>query len=234
MRSMMTVLAAGLFAAPVCLADISYNQTSFESLAHAWTDAGDDYAYSISAADEADASGLYSFSEFGQAPGYSSSSSVGVEHDSVLTSTSMHLTGRAYTYVSDDYGYAACTADSEATTFISFTIDRRSRVTVSGTLGLTGSSAPQSFSNQFQLRNSRGQLVSSASGISTVNFDQRLPAGTYTLYVSASVSRSIDFSGGDLYENSNATFDVTLNATPVRVRGAIEAAPGIEVMDSAR
>lgn len=208
-------LALAAAAASSALADLNYTYTSFESLGYAWTDAGDEYAYTINTADELIGVGNYSFEEYGGAPGYSSSAAIGVTHDSSLTSTGFHLTGQARSYVSDDVGYAACSAWSESTVFITFTLTERSRITLTGHLGLSSfGGAPSSLSNQIQLRNSANQLLASFSGVTQIDQSIILPAGNYTFYASTSVADEIDFSGGDVYDTNLSTFDITLAATP--------------------
>lgn len=216
MRTLLAAFASFVASAASALAGISYNYADFNSYGTAWTDAGDEYAYSIANSDSLAGPGTYTFNEYGSAPGYSSSATVGVEHNSTLTANGFHLTGKAYGYVSDDYGYAACSANSESLVEMSFTLDTASRVTITGALGLGGTGSPSEFSNYFEIRNSAGQLITSTSGVGAINYKGRLRPGTYTLYVSASVLKEINFSGGDVYESSFTTFDVTLNATPIR------------------
>lgn len=208
-------LALAAAASLPALADVNYTYASFESLGYAWTDAGDEYAYTINTADELLGVGDYTFEESGGAPGYSSSAAVGVAHDSTLTSTGFHLTGQARSYVSDDVGYAACSAWSESTVFITFTLTERSRVTLTGHLGLSSyGGAPSSLSNQVQLRNNANQLIASFSGVAQIDQSLVLPAGNYSFYASTSVADEIDFSGGDVYDTNLSTFDITLAATP--------------------
>lgn len=216
MRTVFSALAALVASASAALAGISYQYGNFDSVATAWTDAGDEYAYHISNSDSFSGPTTYVFSEYGSAPGYSSSATVGVEHNSTLTANSFHLTGKAYGYVADDYGYASCSANSEALTELGFTLDAGSRVTITGSLGLGGTSAPTVYSNYFEIRNAAGQIVYSASGVAAINYSGRLPAGSYTLYVSASVLKEIDFSGGDVYESSFASYDINFAATRIR------------------
>lgn len=192
-------------------AQITYPYSSFESLAYAWTDAGDEFAYSINNADELTSAGTYTFNEYGSAPGYYSSASVGVEHNSTLSASGFHLTGKSTSYVADDYGYAACSANSEAIAAVTLRIRKAQRVTITGTLGLTGTSQPTSSSHYFEIRNAAGNVVYSKSNVGIVSYNGRLPAGTYTVYVSASVYREISSSGGDVYESSSGTYDVQLN-----------------------
>jgi hypothetical protein len=203
-------LAMGL--SQVSWAQVTYQSSSFESIARAWTDAGDEYAYEISAADEAGPDGTYTFSETGSAPGYSSSASVGVEHDSALRANGFQLTGSASGYVADDVGYAACSANSEAIASVAFTLTRTTRVTFTGALSLAGSSLPDNYSNLFELRRTDGRLLKSVTGTGAISYSARLTAGTYTVYVGSYVLREIDFSGGDVYENSTASFDVSMTA----------------------
>lgn len=214
--SVLSALATLAATAASALAGVSYSYANFDSIATAWTDAGDEYAYHISNSDSFGGPVSYVFDEYGSAPGYNSSATVGVEHNSTLTSSGFSLSGKAYGYVSDDYGYAACSAWSEALVELSFTLDERSRVTITGSLGLGGTGAPSAFSNYFEIRNAAGQIVTSASGVSDINFAGRLNAGTYTLYVSASVAKEIDFSGGDVYESAFTTFSVNLATKPLR------------------
>ena len=193
-------------------AQISYQGTSFESIAVAETDAGEEYSYIINNAEPVGSDGIYMFDETGSAPGYYSSASVGVTHDSTLTSTGLHLIGKAYGYVSDDVGYAACSASSEALGYVTFRLRSARRVTISGVLSLSGTSQPQSFSNLFELRRSNGTLVTSSSGTGPIAYTGRLTAGTYTVYVGSQVLRQINGSGGDVYEGSTASYDVTLTS----------------------
>ncbi len=191
---------------------LSYQGTSFESIALAETDAGQEYSYIINNAEPVGSNGTYLFDELGTAPGYYSSARVGVTHDSTLTSTGFHLTGKAYGYVSDDVGYAACSANSEATGYVTFRLRSARRVTISGVLGLTSTSQPQSFSNTFELRRSNGTLVTSSSGTGPISYTGRLTAGDYTVYVGSQVLHQINGSGGDVYEGSTASYDVTMTS----------------------
>ncbi|MFN7020801.1 MAG: hypothetical protein ACK4WH_05670 [Phycisphaerales bacterium] len=216
MRTILSALTVAAAAATASHAGVTYPWANFDSIGTAWTDAGDEYAYHISNSDSFSGPTVYTFSEYGTAPGYSSSATVGVEHNSTLTGTGFTLTGKAYGYVSDDYGYAACYATGEALTELSFTLDTNSRVTISGSLGIGGTIAPTAYSNYFEIRNSAGSVVTSASGVASINYSGRLRAGTYTLYVSSSVLNEINFSGGDVYESAFATYSVNFKAVPVR------------------
>ncbi len=207
--SALLVLSLSLVSQAFC--QISYQNTNFESLAKAETDVGPEYAYIINRGDEVAADGTYIFSESGEAPGYYSSASVAVEHASELRSDGFHLTAKARGYVSDDYGYAQAWANSEAITSFTFTLNRRQRISLSGLFSLTGSSLPEDYSSYFELRRSNGTLLKSSSGVGTFSFDQRLAAGTYTVYVSSYVLRELS-GGGDAYEGSTASFDVTMTA----------------------
>lgn len=215
MRTLMTSLAALAVSATSALAGLTYSYANFDSVGTAWTDAGDEYAYHISSSDSFSGLTTYTFNEYGSAPGYSSGATVGVEHTSTLTSSGFTLTGKAYTYVSDDYGYASCWSNGEALVEMSFTIDRRSQVTITGSLGQGGTGSATALSNYFEIRNAAGTLITSADGVENISVSRRLPAGTYTLYVSTSVYKAIDFSGGDVYESAFSTFDVTFNARPI-------------------
>lgn len=207
--------AISLNAASTTLASagISNVAATFESIGYAWTDAGDEYAFAISESEERIGPGSFAFSRFGSAPGYSSSAGIGVVHDSTLAADGFRLRGRAHEWLSDDVGYAACTAWSESTAFVSFTIDQSTSIQITGALGLSGNSSPE-FSNQFQLRGPAGRVIASASGLQSINFSGTLAPGNYTLYLSASVSDAIDFSGGDVYDNAAASFDLTLTSQP--------------------
>jgi hypothetical protein len=204
------VLSATVASQAFC--QLSYQSTNFESLAIAETDAGPEYSYVINRGDEVGPNGTYTYSESGTAPGYYSSASVTVEHASELTPSGFHLTGKARGYVADDYGYAACSANSESLVSLTFTLNRARRISIAGLFALTGSSAPEAYSNYFELRRSNGTLVNSGSGVGPFSYNGRLTAGTYTVYVSSQVLRAIDFSGGDVYEDSTASFDVQLTA----------------------
>jgi hypothetical protein len=193
------------------LCQISYNSTSFESLATAETDAGPEYSYIINRGDEVGADGTYNYSETGEAPGYYSSASVTVEHASALRANGFDLTGNARGYVSDDYGYAQASANAESIAYITFTLDRPRRISLSGMFSLTGSSQPEGYSNYFEIRRANGKLVKSSSGVGPFSYLGRLPAGTYSLYVSSSVYRALS-GGGDAYENSTASFNVAVTA----------------------
>jgi len=207
---MTLVLSATMASQAYC--QISYESTSFESLATAETDAGPEYSYVINRGDEVGPDGTYTFNETGSAPGYGSSASVTVEHNSELRSTGFHLTGAASGNVADDYGYAACSANSESIVSITFTLTQARRISLAGTLALTGSSPPDDYSNYIELRRPNGTLVTSSSGVGPFSYRGRLAAGTYSFYASSQVLRAIDFSGGDVYENSTASFDVELTA----------------------
>lgn len=211
-KSVLLGLIFSVMLASQAWSQISYRSTSFESLATAETDAGPEYSYVINRGDEVGPNGLYNYSESGTAPGYSSSASVLVEHASQLGASGFTLTGKARGYVADDYGYAWCSANSEALVSLTFTLRRQQRVSIVGSLALTGSSQPEGFSNYFELRRANGSLVTSSSGVGPIAYKGRLAAGTYTVYVSSSVFRELNFSGGDAYENSTASFDVTLSA----------------------
>jgi len=209
-------VALAVASASPALAGITYTYTNFDSIGTAWTDAGDEYAYHISNSDSFSGPTTYTFREYGSAPGYSSGATVGVEHASTLTGGGFQLSGKAFAYVSDDVGYAWCYATGEALTEMSFTLDVASRVTISGALALGGNSSPTAYSNVFEIRDSKGQIVTSASGTQAIAFSGRLRAGTYTLYVSTSVFKEINFSGGDVYDNVFTTYSINLSATPVR------------------
>lgn len=189
---------------------ITYQNTAFESLARAATDAGTEYDYIINRGDEVGADGTYTFRETGDAPGYSSGASVTVEHDSELRTNGFHLTGKARSYVYDDYGYAQASANSEAAVSFTFTLNRRQRISLSGLFSLTGVS-PSDYSSYFELRRSNGTLLKSSSGVGPFSFNQRLAAGTYTVYVNSYVLNELS-GGGDAYDSSTATFDVNLTA----------------------
>lgn len=219
MRNLLSIsasVAAIVFSAASSLAGITYSYANFDSIGTAWTDAGDEYAYHISNSDSFSGPTTYAFREYGSAPGYSSGATVGVEHSSTLTSSGFQLTGKAFAYVSDDVGYAWCYATGEALTEMSFTLDVASRVTISGALALGGNSGATAFSNYFEIRDSKGQILTAASGTQAIAFSARLRAGTYTLYVSTSVFKEINFSGGDVYDNVFSTYNVNFSATPVR------------------
>jgi hypothetical protein len=219
MRHLLSIpasVAAIVFSAGSTLAGITYSYANFDSIGTAWTDAGDEYAYHISNSDSFAGPTTYAFREYGSAPGYSSGATVGVEHASTLTSSGFQLTGKAFAYVSDDVGYAWCYATGEALVEMSFTLDVASRVTIWGSLALGGNSSPTAYSNSFEIRNAKGEVVTSASGTQAINFSGRLRAGTYTLYVSTSVFKEINFSGGDVYDQVFSTYNVNLSATPVR------------------
>jgi hypothetical protein len=210
LKTLFGALVALTTVASQAYCQLSYQNTSFESLAIAETDAGPEYSYIINRADEVEADGTYTYSESGSAPGYSSSASVTVEHASELRPSGFHLTGKARGYVADDYGYAACSANSESLVYFTFTLNRARRVSVAGVFALTGSSPPESYSNYFEIRRSNGTLVKSSSDVGSFSYNGRLTAGTYSVYVSSQVLREINFSGGDVYENSTASFDVEL------------------------
>lgn len=212
MRFATAMLATAVLAAPA-FSQISYNSNSFESIGYAWTDAGDEYAYSISAADEADpTTGLYTFSDYGQAPGYSSSASVGVTHNARLTNRGFHIMGSASAGVTDDYGYAVCTSNSEAGVYLDFNVTRAGRVSFSGTLSVAGSTT-SGYSNDFEVRDASGNVVATFSGTDTISFSRRLPRGRYTVVAFSQASLALSSSGGDAYENYTASFDVTMTWT---------------------
>ena len=150
----------------------------------------------------------------GRPPGYSSSASVGCEHDSNLSSGSMTLTGEAYSYVADDYGYAFCSADSSVGAYITFTLDQESRVQISGSLHFTGYPANDS-EIEFMLRPYGQAPLALQLSEGAVSFDQVLPAGTYQLTLYTRVMLEIDFAGGDVYEFSRGNYDISLTADAV-------------------
>ena len=195
-------------------AQITINEATFESIALAQTDAGPQYNYEIDEIEELDSTGPYSFSEYGQAPGYSSSASVGCEHDSSLASDSMSLYGEAYSYVADDYGYAFCSADSSVGAYVTFTLSQESRVQISGDLEFQGYSANDS-EIEFMLRPYGQAPLALELSEGTVSFDQVLPAGTYQLTLYTRVMLEIDFAGGDVYEYSRGIFDISMSAEAV-------------------
>jgi hypothetical protein len=207
-----------LFCALMCnvgLAQITINEATMESWALAQTDAGPQYNYEIDNYDELDSSAtVYTFNEYGQAPGYSSSATVGVEHDSTFSSGGMNLTGESYAYVSDDYGYAFCSAESQTGAYVTFTLSQESRVQVTGELAFSGYT-PNDFETEFSLRRSGQPFLTFVTQAGEIDFDQVLPAGTYQLAVLSRVMLEIDFAGGDVYEYSRGTFDISLTATAV-------------------
>lgn len=190
-------------------AQLAFNQASFSSYALAETDAGSEYSYEIDESASVSPPDSYTFTEYGQAPGYSSSATVGVEHDSTLTNKSINLFGKAYTYVADDYGYAACSADSEVSSFIRFTVTRRTRINLSGSLDLGGTSSPDWSYSSFELRQENGPTIASSNG-GAFSFSGPLKPGTYVIAVTQRVLRQIDFSGGDVYENSFGVYNVSM------------------------
>lgn len=218
MRTLMTSLAALAVSATSALAGLTYSYANFDSVGTAWTDAGDEYAYHISNSDSFSGVTSYTFNEYGSAPGYNSGATVGVEHASILTAGGFTLSGKAYTYVSDDYGYATCWSNGEALVEMSFTLDRQSLVTITGALGLGGTGSATALSNYFEIRNAAGKLVTSADGVGNISYSGRLRAGTYTLYLSTSVYKEISGSGGDVYESAYSTFNLGLTARPVGLR----------------
>ncbi len=191
------------------VAQFAYNQASFSSYALAETDAGSEYAYEIDESENISAPDTYSFTEYGQAPGYSSSATVGVEHDSTLTNKAISLYGKAYTYVADDYGYAVCSADSEVSSYIRFTVTKRTRVNLTGSLAIGGTSSPDWSYSSFELRKENGPMIASSNG-GTFSFVGPLKPGTYVIVVTQRVLRQIDFSGGDVYENSFGTYNISM------------------------
>ncbi|HMO13347.1 MAG TPA: hypothetical protein PKD64_06305 [Pirellulaceae bacterium] len=193
-------------------AQITYLDNFFVSQGVAQTDAGNEYDYYIDEADVAGPTGVYQFIEYGSAPGYGSRATIGVEHDSKLTSGDISLAGKTYSYVADDYGYAWCFAESYASSTVRFQLSSRRRVELTGNLTLVGSSPPDWYYNSVELRTASGQLIYQKTGVGPVNFSNRLVAGTYQITVVSTVAREIDFSGGDVYENSNAGFNVLLRA----------------------
>ena len=195
-------------------AQITINEATFESIALAQTDAGPQYNYEIDEIEELDSTGPYTFSEYGQAPGYSSSASVGCEHDSSLASDSMSFYGEAYSYVADDYGYAFCSADSSVGAYVTFTLSQESRVQISGDLEFQGYSANDS-EIEFMLRPYGQAPLALELSEGAVSFDQVLPAGTYQLTLYTRVMLEIDFAGGDVYEYSRGIFDISMSAEAV-------------------
>ncbi len=205
-----TVLLGGI--PGTLLAQISYGVSTFDSYGYAVTDAGSQYAYQIDNSDEVIGPDTYSFQEFGQAPGYSSSASVGAEHEATLATNSITLFGKASTYVSDDYGYAACSSEAEVGDTIRFTLTKkRTKVVLKGSLFYGGNSTPDYAFQYFVLKNSAGATIATSNG-GDFTYQGQLPAGGYTLSISTYVAKSIDFSGGDVYDSSTSTYQIHMTA----------------------
>lgn len=197
------------------IAQITLNEATMESSAVAETDAGPEYNYYISRLDELDALGPYTFTEYGSAPGYNSQATVGVEHNSNLATDRIDLSGVAYAYVADDYGYAYCSADSQVAAHVTFTLSQECRIQIDGALGFAGYSATEADA-YFSLRRYGQPNMITVPAAGGITFDEVLPAGTYQITVLSRVWLEINFSGGDVYEFSRGTFDLSLLATPIQ------------------
>ncbi len=193
-------------------AQIVLNEATMASQAIAETDAGPEYNYEIDNFDELDEPGSYSYVEYGSAPGYYSGASVGTEHDSDLAVGGFELTGEAYAYTADDYGYAYVSADSQVAEYITFTLPGQTRIQILGSLSFSGYPA-QEADAYFALRRVGQANLYQVTSAGDIEFDEVLPAGTYQLTVLSRVWLEFDFSGGDLYEFSRGTFQVSLSAT---------------------
>lgn len=196
-------------------AQILYLNNSFASYGYAVTDAGEEYAYVIDQVGRANASGNYTYSESGSAPGYGNSASTGVEHASQLSSQQMNLTGRASAYVGDDYGYGWAYADATVSDEITFRLVGSRLVNLTGSLALvtpTYSSPPTWYFGSVQLLNASGRVIYQKVGTGNVNFSRQLPAGLYRIRVSSGISQELNAAGGDAYDGSQASFNLTLRA----------------------
>lgn len=197
-------------------AQIVLNEATMASEAIAETDAGSQYSYEIANVDELDSLGPYMFDEYGSAPGYYSEASVGCEHNSDLQEGGFELSGEAYAYTADDYGYAYISADSQVAEYITFTLPEPSRIQIAGSLGFSGY-PPQEADAYFALRPYGEANLYQVTSAGNLSFDEVLPAGTYQLSVLSRVWLEFDFAGGDLYEYSRGTFEVSLTATAMPV-----------------
>ena len=197
-------------------AQIVLNEATMASEAVAETDAGPMFNYVIDNFDELDSFGPYSFTEYGQAPGFNSEAEVGVEHASDLQAGGFELSGEAYAYCADDNGYAYLSADSQASQYITFTLPEQTRIQITGNLDFAGFSAVEEDA-YFALRPYGGSNLYQVTNAGDLAFDQVLPAGVYQLSVLSRVWLEFDFAGGDLYEFSVGSFQVSLTATAMPV-----------------
>ncbi len=215
----LTFLTASLMVAAfdvaTARAQIRYLSNSFASYGYAVTDAGEEYAYVIDQVGRADASGNYTYSESGSAPGYKNSASTGVEHASQLSPQQMNLTGRASAYVGDDYGYGWAYADATVSDEITFRLVGSRLVNLTGSLSLVTppySSPPTWYFGSVQLLNSSGRVIYQKVGLGAVSYSRQLPAGVYRIRVYSGLSHELNAAGGDAYDGSQASFNLILRA----------------------
>ena len=214
--SSLALLGVSLLATGVAQAQITLNQANMQSYAFAETDAGPEFSDEIDEQATLTSNGPYTFTEFGGAPGYNSGASIGVSHDSEFATNQITLSGEAYSYVADDYGYAYCSADSQVGATVTFTLPTESRLQISGSLDFEGYPATEADA-YFALRRGTEPFLAQQTSSGQVSFDQVLPGGTYQLTVLSRVWLEIDGAGGDVYEFSRGTYDLTVSATATEV-----------------
>lgn len=202
---------ANILSASYSMAQITYEYVEFESNALATTDNEPSQDFSINQIDELAAPGTYNFEDSGSSPSYFYSSSVGVEHNSSLTATSMDLYGNAHIYLRDDYGYGVATAQSEVVANISFTLDSARQVDLSG--ALTKAGYTNYYNSQLILQTTDGEEIFSVSGPNSISYSGQLSAGSYQLVVNAYATSEMSHPGGDVYEAGDGSFQVTLETS---------------------